>query len=220
MQQAPALFTGGCAMLLEIGLALGLAAQPPATPTPSTTLAVNAQELALARQVAAAMVPVGALGKRMQAHFRAFGTAGMAPIAPARSSEMRDEAFFEKLRKATSDPAYVERMRITLTILNEAGLEAAAAVEPVYREAVAKALVRRLSAAELRDVLAFAGTPSGRTFAGQIMDMEDQPETIAAGKDLIAASMQRMGPALRRIEQATAHLPPLQPGAGAPKPKR
>jgi hypothetical protein len=204
-------------MLLEIGLALSLAAQSPAA---SGAPAIEAQELALARQVAAAMVPPGALGERMQARFRAFGNAGMRPTANPRSSGLGGEAFFEELRKTSRDPAFAERMRIRLSILNEAGLEAAAAVEPIYREAVAKALARRLSAAELRDVLAFAGTPSGRAFAGQIMDMEDQPEIMAAGKELMAASMQRMVSALDRIKQATAHLPPFQPEAGALKPKR
>lgn len=207
-------------MLLELGLALALVAQAPAASAQSAVPAVEAQKMALARQVAAAMVPPGALGERMQARFRAFGTAGMTRGADAPLRTTNDQAFFDELRKTIRDPAFAERMRIRLCILNQAGLEAAAAIEPIYREAVAEALIRRLTAAQLSDVLVFVSTPSGKAFTGKIMDLDDQPEVVAAGKELMAASMQRMVAALDRVKQATEHLPPITETAKDSRPKR
>ena len=62
------------------------------------------------------------------------------------------------------------------------------ALEPSYREAYARALATRFDEAEMRELLAFFGTPTGGRFARQSLLIHYDPQMLGV--------MEQMGPAM------------------------
>lgn len=109
------------------------------------------------------------------------------------------------------DPHFEERMRIMRRVMGEEAARRGALLEPEVRMELARAMVRRFSLAELKDINAFFATASGGRFAAEVFDLWNDPE--------VTRSMMQKMPDLRReraemwakIEAATAHLPKPRP---------
>ncbi len=202
-----------------IGLALMIAQPQTVSAAPRIEQPVEAERLAIASDVAAAMVPAGSLARQMQARFQRFDRVGGGRDLGPPPTDPQLRAIYDKISQMPPDPAYAERMRISKRILDQAGVQAATEMEPLYREAMAKSLARRLTAVQLREVLAFMGTNSGGVFAGQLMDAFGGPELEELSGTMTTIAMRRMAEANREIEKATAHLPSPRGPAGTPAAK-
>lgn len=202
-----------------IGLALMIAAPQALGAAPQVAQTAEDGRLAVAREVAAAMVPDGSLARQMQARFQRFDRAGESRDLGPPPSDPQLRAVYDKIRQMPADPALAERLRISKRIFDQAGIKAASDLEPVYREAMARSLARRQTAEQLRDVLAFMETSSGGVFAGHLMDVVAGPEMEEASRAMTATAMRRMAEAYREIEKATAHLPSPRRPAGKPTAK-
>ncbi len=89
------------------------------------------------------------------------------------------------------DPQYAARNeRITRAVTAMMG-KLLEAVEPAYREGMARALARRFSEAEMRELLAFFATPTGGKFAAQSFLVQYDPQLMGV--------MEAMGPAAVKL---------------------
>jgi hypothetical protein len=88
------------------------------------------------------------------------------------------------------DPDFEARTTIMVDLTNRMLTQFFEAMEPAYSEAIARAYAVRFSETELRDILAFAETESGRKYAefGFLIQFDPQ----------IAAAASAMGPAMAK----------------------
>lgn len=102
---------------------------------------------------------------------------------------LEDEAAQEALD--IYDPNFSERTeRMTGIIVDMMG-RLFDAIEPSYREALARALATRFEEREMREVLAFFATPTGAKFARESLLVQYDPQMLGV--------MEQMGPAMVEI---------------------
>jgi hypothetical protein len=106
------------------------------------------------------------------------------------------------------DPHFEERLTITNRVMSDEIGKVMEAAEPEIREGMAQLYARRFTKAELGDVLAFFRTPSGRTYASQLMPMMSDPEFQKSMTGMATKMMQAMPGIVERVKKATEHLPP------------
>ncbi len=107
------------------------------------------------------------------------------------------------------DPAFKERMDITMKVMfSEMGI-LMSDMEPVVREALSKIYARKYTARELTDMNTFFATPSGASFAGNFMATFTDKEMMEASFGMMPKMMEAMPEIIKKVEAATAHLPPL-----------
>jgi hypothetical protein len=115
----------------------------------------------------------------------------------------------ETLRQAAmkEDPYFEERMKITERVLGEEMAKLAVTIEPRLREGLARSMARRFDEKQLGDINAFLATDSGRAFGSQSMamwfDADVMRSIVGSFPEIIVA----MPGAIKRLEDATAHLP-------------
>jgi hypothetical protein len=113
------------------------------------------------------------------------------------------------------DPAFKERMDITMKVMfSEMGI-LMSDMEPVVREALSKIYARKYTARELTDMNTFFATPSGASFAGNFMATFTDKEMMEASFGMMPKMMEAMPEIIKKVEAATAHLPPLPKSAEA-----
>jgi len=89
------------------------------------------------------------------------------------------------------DPQYAARSARTNAALTGMIGKLLEAVEPAYREGLARALTRRFDEAEMRELLAFFATPLGAKFASQSFLTHYDPQVMGV--------MEAMGPAAVKL---------------------
>lgn len=89
------------------------------------------------------------------------------------------------------DPQYAARNARTKAVLAGMIGKLLEAVEPAYREGLARALARRFDEAEMRELLAFFATPIGAKFASQSFLVQYDPQVMGV--------MEAMGPAAVKL---------------------
>lgn len=107
------------------------------------------------------------------------------------------------------DPAFKERMDITMKVMFSEMGTLMSDMEPVVREALSKIYARKYTARELTDMNTFFATPSGASFAGNFMATFTDKEMMEASFGMMPKIMEAMPEIIKKIEAATAHLPPL-----------
>ncbi len=110
---------------------------------------------------------------------------------------------------AEKDPAFKERMDITMKVMFSEMGTLMSEMEPVVRTALSSIYARKYSAKELTDMNNFFGTPSGATFASNFMGSFTDKEMIDASFGMMPKMMEAMPAIMKKVEAATAHLPPL-----------
>jgi hypothetical protein len=111
---------------------------------------------------------------------------------------------------AEKDPAFKERMDITMKVMFSEMGNLMNEMEPVVRTALSSIYAKKYSAKELTDMNAFFATPSGATFAGNFMATFTDKEMIDASFGMMPKVMEAMPDIMKKVEAATAHLPPLK----------
>lgn len=110
---------------------------------------------------------------------------------------------------AAADPHFKERMDITMRVMFEEMGKMMNEMEPVARDALAKVYARRYSAQQLTDMKGFFATPSGSVFAADFMATFSDPEMMQAMMGQMPKIIEAMPEMMKKVEAATAHLPPL-----------
>jgi len=110
---------------------------------------------------------------------------------------------------AEKDPAFKERMDITMKVMFSEMGNLMSEMEPVVRTALSSIYAKKYSAKELTDMNAFFATPSGTAFAGNFMATFIDKEMIDASFGMMPKVLEAMPNIMKKVEAATAHLPPL-----------
>ena len=176
----------------------------PAEPDPAP------ERLALAKSTADAMLPSGTYAALFDEILGGVVERVMA-LGPADFGvEVKDKAagattLREQLEK--EDPYFEERMTIMQRVVREELIKVSAIVEPKLREGLSRSIARRFDERQLREINAFIATDSGKTFAGQTMQMWVDPDVMRSMVQTFPQVITAMPEAMARIEKETAHLP-------------
>jgi hypothetical protein len=112
---------------------------------------------------------------------------------------------------AKEDPHFVERMKISMDVMNAEMKPIITKWEPTVQNIMVKSLGRRFTGDQLKDMSKFFATPSGAAFAKEWMVLYLEPDFIISMKDMIPDLIE-MGPGIaKKVEKATAHLPMPKP---------
>ncbi len=110
---------------------------------------------------------------------------------------------------ADKDPNFKERMDIIFKVMFSEMGNLMSEMEPTVRTAMSSIYARKYSAKELADMNAFFATPSGASFAGNFMASFTDKEMMQASFGMMPKVMEAMPAIMKKVETATAHLPPL-----------
>lgn len=174
--------------------------------------AIDPERLALAREVVQAFVPPGSMQKLMSSmtDARSGMMAEMLHSTPkdlgVKGAKGGTKTLAEIMHER--DPYFEQRLAITNRVMMEEMGKVMTGFEPQLREAMARMYAHRLTRTELTDLRAFLKTPSGSSFASQLMSMMSDPEYQKITKDLTPRIMQAMPQIMEKVKKATASLPP------------
>jgi hypothetical protein len=184
---------------------------------------VDPVRLKLAEQTVAKLIPPGTYAKIMKDMMDTMAgglvdqmmgmdasvVAGIADEEAAKAVEGKTMADIA----AEKDPAFKERMDITMKVMFSEMGELMSEMEPVVRTALSSIYAKKYSAKELGDMNAFFATPSGATFASNFMATFTDKEMMEASFGMMPKVMEAMPAIIKKAEAATAHLPPLPKSA-------
>lgn len=169
------------------------------------------ERLALARATAFGVLPDGTYAAMVDELMSGMVDKVLA-IRPADFGEGKDgkAGTDQSLRAAMAagDPHFEERMTIARKVIGEELVKVSALVEPRLREGVARSIARRFEEPQLREINAFLATESGKAFGSQTMRMWMDPEVMRAMFQSVPEMVAAVPGAMKRLEDATAHLPP------------
>ncbi len=188
------------ALVAALLAAAPAAAQTASVAPPAAPEAIDPGRLALAGRVVRVLVPDGVYLRLMRDRFPAMMDAMMANMDTAIPGG-RDKA-------RAADPAFDERMRIMARVMSEEMGPLMSRMEPSLRTGMARALARRFTTQQLTDLAAFYATPSGAAFGEQFLSLFVDPEIMGEMMKMTPTMMQEMPRIMRKVEAATAHLPP------------
>jgi hypothetical protein len=179
--------------------------------------------LKLAEQTVAKLIPPGTYSKIMKDmmdsmaggivdQMMGMDASIMAGMAGEKEGSEASEAVKGKTMAdiaAEKDPNFEERMDITMKVMFSEMGTLVSDMEPVIREALSKIYARKYTAKELTDMNMFFATPSGTSFASNFMATFTDKEMMDASFGMMPKMMEAMPAIMKKVEEATAHLPPL-----------
>lgn len=190
------------------------------TPVPATApaAAIDPARAALADEVVAALVPDGIYLRLMRDKFPKMMDAMMAQMGSMPAADFGETGggnVSDAARK--KDPAFDERMRIMSKVMGEEMGIVMAKLEPRVRAGLGRAFARKFTVAQLTDMAAFFATPSGKAFADDYLAMFVDPEMMREMAGAAPEMMRAMPEIMKKVEAATAHLPPPPKKTGEEK---
>jgi hypothetical protein len=220
-------------MLKKITLAAGtalltfatpFAAQAEDTKTAAPAAPIDPARLAIAQKTVGKLIPPGTYKRMMKDVMDGMANGliqqmmGMDASALATAGGSKESADAAKGKTfgelaAEKDPNFKERMDITMKVMFTEMGSLMNDMEPVVRDALSKIYARKYSVKELTDMNAFFATPSGATFAGNFMATFTDKEMIDASFGMMPKVLEAMPDIVKKVEAATAHLPPLPKSA-------
>ena len=108
---------------------------------------------------------------------------------------------------AILDPAFDQRMHITMTTMMGAMGDLLGTFEPQLREAMAEAYVHNFTLQQLTEIARFFDTPTGAAYAARMMTLMNDPSVQASMKNLMPEIIRTMPAAAQKVQAATASLP-------------
>ncbi|MCB2047052.1 MAG: DUF2059 domain-containing protein [Novosphingobium sp.] len=197
----------------------GPAVAQAATTQAEDTAPISPERLAAARQTVARVFPRGTYARLME---RSMGAAmdnmmesvGVLPLrdlaaVTGASSEQLDRLGEGTLKEmlAIIDPAYEERMRVTMKVMGEQMSGLMAQFEPAFQDGLARAYARQFDTKQLADLNAFFATPTGSAYASESMMLFADPEVMGKMREIMPEMMKQMPKMIKAVTQATANLP-------------
>lgn len=126
-----------------------------------------------------------------------------------------DKTLAEISREA--DPNFDERMKISTKVMMDEMIDIMITMEPAVREALTNIYARKFTAPQLTEMNNFFATETGGVFARDYMMVFVDPEMMQSMMTMVPEMMQAMPDIMKKVEEATAHLPPIEmPGANDP----
>ncbi|MEP2101028.1 MAG: DUF2059 domain-containing protein [Parasphingorhabdus sp.] len=113
------------------------------------------------------------------------------------------------------DPAYAERTKISTKVIMDEMVNIMITMEPSVRKALTNIYARKFTVGQLNEMNGFFATDTGSAFARDYMMVFVDPEMMQSMMTMVPEMMQAMPEIMKKVEEATAHLPPVKiPGAG------
>ncbi|HEY0149101.1 MAG TPA: DUF2059 domain-containing protein [Allosphingosinicella sp.] len=198
---------------------------PAAEATPA-----DPQRLALARIVAEQTFPAGTFRRIMAANTEQMTASMMGGVLDmpmkditAPGEDQADPAHADKTMRevmAEQDPHFLERMEITNRVLMTEMVPVMTRFEPQVREALASAYAKRFTVDQLTDLRTFFASPSGKTYAAEVMTIGTDPDFLKGMGAFVPELMKEMPAITAKLAAATAHLPPPPEPQPAKRPKK
>ncbi|WP_321326830.1 DUF2059 domain-containing protein [uncultured Parasphingorhabdus sp.] len=107
------------------------------------------------------------------------------------------------------DPHFRERMQISTRVMTNEMVDLMTSMEPALRETLASIYARKFTADQLGEMNAFFATETGGAFARDYMMVFVDPEMMQSMMSFVPEMMQAMPAIMKKVEEATAHLPPV-----------
>ena len=127
-------------------------------------------------------------------------------VDPATRDALSDE---EKIELANLlDPAFDQRGAIMPELMNAIMRDVAVAIEPGFREGMAKAYAVRFDERQLADIAAFFATPTGAVYATENLKLMTDPQVMSASMQAMPQMMNQLGGIEAQIREAMEALPP------------
>lgn len=115
----------------------------------------------------------------------------------------------QKIELATLlDPGFAERGPMMQQMMNGMMRKLAVAIEPGFREGMAKAYAVRFDADQLADIASFFATPTGAIYARENMRLMADPQVMSASMKAMPAMMEQFAGMEEGIGVAMDALPP------------
>ncbi len=109
-----------------------------------------------------------------------------------------------------ADPHFEERMKISTRVMMDEMVTLMTTMEPAIREALTRIYARKFTASQLGEMNLFFATDTGSAFARDYMMVFVDPEMMQSMMSMVPQLMQAMPDIMKKVEEATAHLPPVK----------
>ena len=129
-------------------------------------------------------------------------------VDDAATEEMGDASINDMMLER--DPHFKERMQISTKVMTNEMVDLMTAMEPAIRETLANIYARKFTADQLAEMNAFFASETGGAFARDYMMVFVDPEMMQSMMSFVPEMMQAMPAIMKKVEEATAHLPPLK----------
>ncbi|PHR19493.1 MAG: hypothetical protein COA41_07400 [Sphingopyxis sp.] len=196
------------------------AQEEPAPTTDVDTIAVDPDRLAAAQVTVDYLFPLGTYQRMMkgtmdklmdsilsQTFDRPMGETMKGYGLDDEAIEDMGDTSINDMMKAR-DPYFEERMRISTTVMMDEMVDVMTAMEPAIREALTNLYARKFTASQLAEMNRFFATDTGGAFARDYMMVFVDPEMMESMMGMVPEMMQAMPRIVKKVEEATAHLPP------------
>jgi hypothetical protein len=182
-----------------------------------TAAAIDPARQAAADRAVAALVPDGVYTRMMRDQFPAMMdamTAQMMGMSPSDFGQAGADGKTMAEAMRETDPAFEERMKITTRVMSQEMGTVMGRMEPRVRAGLGRAFARKFTVQQLSDLNAFFATPSGKAFAGEYLALFADPEMMTEMTAMAPEMMKAMPEMMKKVEAATAHLPPVKKPEG------
>ncbi|QTD54623.1 DUF2059 domain-containing protein [Parasphingorhabdus cellanae] len=218
----------------SLALALSTPATAQNTDTPDTaeteTAPIDPARLEAAKSTVDYLFPLGTyermmkgtMDQMMDQMMMSMGNMRMGDLAGAGGvarDDMPDGMGDKTLAEMATemDPAYAERTKISTKVIMDEMVDLMITMEPAVREALTNIYARKFTVGQLTEMNDFFATDTGSAFARDYMMVFVDPEMMQSMMTMVPEMMQAMPDIMKKVEAATAHLPPVKmPGAGDP----
>ena len=184
--------------------------------------AVNPARLATAKVTVDYLFPLGTYERMMKGTMDQMMDSIISqsfdrPMAETMKGHGMDDAAIEKMGDTSindmmleRDPHFKERMQISTKVMTDEMVDLMTAMEPAIRETLANIYARKFTPDQLAEMNAFFATDTGSAFARDYMMVFVDPEMMQSMMSFVPEMMQAMPAIMKKVEEATAHLPPVK----------
>ncbi len=164
----------------------------------------------------------GTMDQMMDQMMKSMGNMRMGDLAGAGGvarGDMPDGMGEKTLAEMATemDPAYEERTKISTKVIMDEMVDLMITMEPAVREALTNIYARKFTVGQLTEMNDFFATDTGSAFARDYMMVFVDPEMMQSMMSMVPEMMQAMPDIMKKVEEATAHLPPVKmPGGNDP----
>jgi len=188
-------------------------------PTAEAAAPIAPGRLAAAKKTVTAVFPTGTYARLMKASMSAvmdnmMDSVGDLPLrdiitATGATQEELDNLGEGTLKEmmAILDPAYEERMKLTMKVMGDQMSGLMTQFEPSFQDGLARAYARRFDTRQLAELNQFFATPTGAAYASESMLLFVDPEVMGKMREIMPAMMKQMPQIMQAMTEATAHLP-------------
>lgn len=186
---------------------------------PAQPAAIDPARLAAARITVDHIFPTGTYARMMNTTMdkvmdSVMGGMGQMPLREFAAMGGLKPEELAKLGPATLqdimaiyDPAYHERMTVTMHVMMKEMTGIMTQFEPAIRDGLAHAYAGKFTVEQLNDLNRFFATPSGALYASNAMVMYTDPEVMSKMQAFMPEMVKQMPAIMAKVGEATASLP-------------